>query len=1133
MKREILTVPFVQGIDQGNEEPQLTDKALRLENAVINRHGAVDKRFGKTQLSGSYSQDCIAAHDSKLVVLGDTVQVMDSAGTMDTIATAVGLCDVSSSPVLATEQGYAGSPSCAVYGDMVYVARSGASAAYFDAYARSTGAKLQSTYAPTSTGVPPRLVYVSAQSRIYAIYINASSQLCVIPVLSDGSRGTVRNLATSDSWPLAIGYFDAVGVSDTKIMVAYKQSQSAVTESNTVATVSATKTITAAGGIFAATDVGRKITLSGSGSGNDGTYTVATYVNANNVTTTEAIPSDESAGTLDLSMEMSDLVIGVITVSGSTITGTSGTLEIVRNGLSSGVSAISACRYTSGEAYFTYYQDETTTKQLRGVSYTSALAVGEADHQLDTFPSAVTGTNVSLTLSGTTVTLVNTGDKFTPGMVGLTAVVSGATNPGNNGSFTIASFVDRNTITYSNASGVTESGAADLSITPNCYLFQAACVASADNDTVEVYYTLSDQAAGHFAQLMRQTYDPGGMGDPAIIGGDVSLWGKPVVDSSSRVYIPVHHSFDNWPSGTLDSHQQRSYVILRDDIHASPSTATWPYPVARYFPTEACEQHMQGFKYGAPQALIADGTDKWLAIGVQLGGGAKNTYGYLERADLHLVSIDVTPTWRRAVEAHHELLVPNSAPYAVASGLVYEVGPLTFPEKVTGYAAGTGSGFNVGAGSWGYRVVYEVYAGGVRYESAPSPVVAVTTLATHDSVWLTIPTLKMTRLSTDAQVRIVVYRSSAAGNTSYLRIGTVANDPDATHVLYEDGGTANTGAEQEYTANGTILQNDPPFPVGQASCVWQQRLFFSDPAFPDRLIRYSKEFAESYGPSFSSALYFVCSPEGGDITALAALGDRLVIFKRSAIFATNGLALNDSGAGAGYADPQLVSPAVGCVDARSVVKTPRGIMFESDDCIFLLDPGLNLSPIGRPVKHLTSTLTIADSCTFPDYNIALFVTDGVALVYNYLFDMWTTWANMVGSSCAVANGVLYIKDATTGIWKYDTTTYLDDGATLVALAAETAWIQPGGTNALNRVWEVRLLGHSNGARTVRVKIAYDHDPYWIDTLDVNTTDLGAFGPTEHYGTMATDYTDKALLLRFRGSRTKCSAIRFRIEEVAA
>ena len=104
MKREILTVPFIKGTDQGNEEPQLTDKLLRLENAVVNRRGAVDKRRGKTQISGSYAQDILASHGDRLALVGASIQEMDSGGTFDTVASNVELTKITSEPVMSTEQ---------------------------------------------------------------------------------------------------------------------------------------------------------------------------------------------------------------------------------------------------------------------------------------------------------------------------------------------------------------------------------------------------------------------------------------------------------------------------------------------------------------------------------------------------------------------------------------------------------------------------------------------------------------------------------------------------------------------------------------------------------------------------------------------------------------------------------------------------------------------------------------------------------------------------------------------------------------------------------------------------------------------------------------------------------------------
>lgn len=67
------------------------------------------------------------------------------------------------------------------------------------------------------------------------------------------------------------------------------------------------------------------------------------------------------------------------------------------------------------------------------------------------------GTGDSLTDAAGTTTLVDAAGAFEAGDVGKFITITGATNPGNNGSFEIVSFVDATTVTYANALGVTET----------------------------------------------------------------------------------------------------------------------------------------------------------------------------------------------------------------------------------------------------------------------------------------------------------------------------------------------------------------------------------------------------------------------------------------------------------------------------------------------------------------------------------------------------------------------------------------------------------------------------------------------------------------------------------------------------
>jgi len=72
------------------------------------------------------------------------------------------------------------------------------------------------------------------------------------------------------------------------------------------------------------------------------------------------------------------------------------------------------------------------------------------------FPT-VTGTGDSFAKAGSVITLTNAAALFTPDMPGKQIVITDATTPGNNGAFTVLSYISPTQITYNNALGVAEA----------------------------------------------------------------------------------------------------------------------------------------------------------------------------------------------------------------------------------------------------------------------------------------------------------------------------------------------------------------------------------------------------------------------------------------------------------------------------------------------------------------------------------------------------------------------------------------------------------------------------------------------------------------------------------------------------
>ncbi len=102
---------------------------------------------------------------------------------------------------------------------------------------------------------------------------------------------------------------------------------------------------------------------------------------------------------------------------------------------------------------------DSNVASLSGTISLDGHAVAAGERVLLTAQTSVpfSGTGDSLTFAVDTVTLVDADGAFVADDVGKQITISGASNSGNNGQFTIASYIDATSVTYVNASGVTET----------------------------------------------------------------------------------------------------------------------------------------------------------------------------------------------------------------------------------------------------------------------------------------------------------------------------------------------------------------------------------------------------------------------------------------------------------------------------------------------------------------------------------------------------------------------------------------------------------------------------------------------------------------------------------------------------
>lgn len=161
-------------------------------------------------------------------------------------------------------------------------------------------------------------------------------------------------------------------------------------------------------------------------------------------------------------------------------------------------------------------------------------------------------------------------------------------------------------------------------------------------------------------------------------------------------------------------------------------------------------------------------------------------------------------------------------------------------------------------------------------------------------------------------------------------------------LLYRQPGTAGTALDRYHALSSNHAINH------------KDRIFYAK----DSSVYYSSFAVEFEAPWFSPAFYFNVPGGTGDITGLASMDGVLVIFKKDAVFLVDGDGPGENGGnGTEFSPPRRILTEFGCIDARTIVAVPNGIMYRSARGIEILDRSLKVSWIGDRVR------TTVDSCT--------------------------------------------------------------------------------------------------------------------------------------------------------------------------
>jgi hypothetical protein len=404
-----------------------------------------------------------------------------------------------------------------------------------------------------------------------------------------------------------------------------------------------------------------------------------------------------------------------------------------------------------------------------------------------------------------------------------------------------------------------------------------------------------------------------------------------------------------------------------------------------------------------------------------------------------------------------------------------------WPENTTVTTA-TGSG-SITAGTYYYVFTYEwTDNSGNLHRSAPSiPITIVTTTPTSTNT-LHVPTLRLTYKISPNPVRIVGYRWSVAQQTYYQFTSVtspIVNDPTVDSVTITDtlSDLNILGQTLLYTTGGVVENIAAPASI--ASALFKNRLFLID-AEDRNVLWFSKQVIQNTPVEMSDLLTIFVAPTSGaqgstgPMSALGAMDDKLIIFKRDAIYYITGTGPDNTGANNDFSDPIFITGAVGCANPSSIVLTPSGLMFQSDKGIWLLGRDLQTTYIGAPVEQYNTQIVMAAQA-IPGTNQVRFTLDNnVTLMYDYYYGQWGTFNNTFAISATLFNGVHTYLNSYGQVFKETPGTYLD-GSEPVLLSLTTGWINVAGVQGYERFYEMLLLGTYYSPFKLNVQLAYDYN----------------------------------------------------------
>jgi len=652
-----------------------------------------------------------------------------------------------------------------------------------------------------------------------------------------------------------------------------------------------------------------------------------------------------------------------------------------------------------------------------------------------------------------------------------------------------------------------------------------------------VFWTANEFTANTPETKSNTVDDAGTIGTQATFADGLGIASR-AFDYSGSVYVNAMFALSSLASTAIGSSLQNTYFLYREDgslIGKALAGVASGFENVGVRPGVGLTSGTATFSWAgaARRTLEADS-------GASLPEAGGNSYGSRTLTDI-TIAFDTNDA-RRTAQLGRTAYITGAEILQYDGVQLVEVGFNTFAYSFVPADGGVTGGAAMAAGTYAYKPTFAYTNGqGEKERSTTAAITTVAIAAGASSMSAAsgsgplYTTRKTSPVPTFEVWRTVV--NPPPGNPPFYRVSS--QDPSVTtnpnrYLLTPSPVPAFTdfladssilGREQN-PENDDVLESLAP-PPATIIIATDTRLYIAGVAGdPDR-VWYSRERNDGEIASFHDTLTIDVPQVGGDITAIWFQDEILFVARETALYQFPGQGLDNRGQGSGFGPARVVSADIGVVSQESVVLTPHGTLFQSRKGWQLLDrSGSAVLYIGGAIFDFETETVLATSIVETQHHVRI-LTNQRMILWAYprqggaggaypqqmaAGGQWGEWVIADGVHACMWQGQHVYLTATGP--KIQQTSYSN---LTYGIDIEETWIKLADLQGAARVRKVQPLGEVRSECLLRMRIAYNYDPTYVDDIVWPPSPFVVGGP---------------LQMAHGPKRPACEAIKVRISAVA-